>query len=201
MSHLVPNICSLLSKVLLLVLINLNQVLQWVKKSQEPVILDRKLILIEDPSTAVQVQINTKVMLISLATLPTKCHLVINMYSNQTVTQVLVNIDQTNLKLHQKLKVASFTVKLLRKEDQSRKLQDLQTIHILHLILVLLLHIKCHSEINMYSNQTQIHHQANIDQTRLKLYQKANLPSSTLRLLHTEEALTSLLLQDTTTVT
>lgn len=140
-------------------------------------------------------------MLISLATLPTKCHLVINMYSNQTVTQVLVNIDQTNLKLHQKLKVASFTDKLLRKEDQSRKLQDLQTIHILHLILVLLLHIKCHSEINMYSNQTQIHHLANIIQTCLKLYQKANLPSSTLKLLLTEEVLTSLLLQDTTTVT
>lgn len=123
------------------------------------------------------------------------------MYSNQIVTQVLVIIDQTNLKLHQKLKVASFTVKLLLKEDQSQQLQDLHAVHILHLILVLILNIKCHSEINMYSNQTQIHHQANIIQTCLKFYQEPNLPSSTKKLLHTEEALTSLLLQDTTTVT
>lgn len=101
------------------VLTDRSQVSPWVRKSQEPLILRKRLILTEDQSIQVHVQIiNTLHHLV--LTLLTRWTSVPNISSNQNKDHLQINIDLSIVRHHQSLRVVSFIMKPhLTEEDQT----------------------------------------------------------------------------------
>ena len=130
-SLLVPSISSLRFKDLLLVLIIKTHLLIRLKRSQEPLILENKLMVIEDPLIVVHLQVNIQLMmhftLLLLLMLPIRWTLVPNISSSQSQDLLLINIDWMKVRPHQKLKWVSSTIKHLQKEEDPMLLHHLET--------------------------------------------------------------------------
>ena len=130
-SHLVPSISSRRFKDLLLVLIDKNHLFIRLKRSQEPLILEKKLIHIEDLLIVVQHQVSIQLMmhftLLLVLILHIRWTLVPNIFSSQWQDLLLINIDWMKVRPHPKLKWASSTIKHLQKEEDPKLLHHLET--------------------------------------------------------------------------